>query len=370
MRVLAIVPYHLDFCAGQRFRIELWAKELAKRGIDVEFLPFTNENLTDILYQQGKVAKKAALMFGAFARQLKNTLTTSKPDLVFVYREAAIAGPAIIENIVRRWNVPMVYDIDEPLFVPYKSPSNGYLNRLKFFSKVDDLLKMSDAVFAVNKAIADYAGKFNDDVHIVPMTVDLDRYKPSADPKKENEKPIIVWVGTNTNQPNVETVVPALRRLRKKKDFKLRIIADYEQKFDGLDVEFIKWSFDDEVVLLQESDIGIVPVAESEWTPWKFFFKTVQFMSVGLPVVGSATGSNLETIEEGKSGFLARTEQDWYEKLLVLLEDAEMRHELGAHGRRCAVERFNIESQYDFLEQRFRELAGDSVAAETVQVRA
>jgi glycosyltransferase involved in cell wall biosynthesis len=356
MRIVAIVPYHLDFCAGQRFRIELWAKELARRGIEVEFLPFTNENLTDTLYQQGKVAKKAALMFKAFATQLKNALTTTKPDLVFVYREAAIAGPAIIEKIVRRWNVPMVYDIDEPLFVPYKSPSNGYLNKLKFFSKVDALFRMSDSVFAVNNAIADYAGKFNDDVHVVPMTVDLDRYKPSASPKTGHEKPIIVWVGTNTNQPNVEVVVPALRRLREMHDFKLRIIADYEQKFDGIEVEFIKWSFDDEVRLLQESDIGIIPVAKSPWSPWKFFFKTVQFLSVGLPVVGSATGSNLEIIEDGKNGFLAETEQDWYDKLLLLLEDAEIRREFGASGRKCAVERFNIERQYDFLEKQFKKL--------------
>lgn len=360
MRILAIVPYHLDFCAGQRFRIELWARELAKRDIEIEFLPFTNEHLTDVLYQQGKVTKKAALLFSAFATQLKNALTSTKPDLVFVYREAAIAGPAIIEKIVRRWKVPMVYDIDEPLFVPYRSPSNGYLNRLKFFSKVDDLFRMSDTVFAVNKAIADYAGKFNNDVHVVPMTVDLDRYKPAALKQKSNDKPIIVWVGTSTNQPNVETLAPALRRLRKKHDFKLRIIADYEQKFDGIEVEFIKWSFDDEVRLLQESDIGIVPVAASSWSPWKFFFKTVQFLSVGLPVVGTATGSNLEIIEDGKSGFLAETEEDWHDRLLLLLGDAEMRQKFGAYGRTCAVERFNIERQYDFLEQRFKELAANS----------
>ncbi len=356
MKVLAIVPYHLDFCAGQRFRIELWAKELEKRGIEVEFLPFTNENLTDVLYQSGKIAKKAALMLSAFATQLKNTFKVSKPDVVFIYREAAIIGPAIIEKIVRRWNVPIVYDIDEPLFVPYKSPANGHLNKLKFFSKVDEFFKMSDTVFAVNQAIADYAGKFNSDVQIVPMTVDLDRYKPSDTPKKSDEKPVIVWVGTSTNQPNVELAVPALRRVRQKVDFKLRIIADDPQDFEGLDVEFIKWTFHDEVRLLQESDIGIVPVEKSVWSPWKFFFKTVQFLSLGLPVIGTATGSNLEIIEEGRNGFLAENEQDWYDKCLILLENPEMRRQFGEHGRKAAVEKFNIENQYDFLENQFRKL--------------
>ena len=356
MKVLAIVPYHLDFCAGQRFRIELWATELRKRGIEVEYLPFTNENLTDVLYEQGLVAKKATLMLSAFAKQLKNTFSASKPDIVFIYREAAIAGPLMIEKIVKRWKVPIVYDIDEPLFVPYKSPSNGHLNKLKFFSKVDELFKMSDVVFAVNKAIGDYAGKFNDNVHIVPMTVDLERYQPSKQPKKPNAKPIIAWVGTSTNQPNVELAVPALRKLRDKVDFTLRIIADDPQNFDGLDVEFIKWTFDDEVRLLQESDVGIVPVMESVWSPWKFFFKTVQFLSLGMPVVGTATGSNLEIIEEGKNGFLVETEEDWCDKMLLLLEDAEMREEFGKNGRAMVEERFNIEKQYDFLEEQFRGL--------------
>ena len=363
MKVLAIVPYHLDFCAGQRFRIEMWATELEKRGFEIEYLSFTNENLTDVLYEQGKVAKKATLMLSAFVKQLKNTFRSTKPDLVFIYREAAIAGPAIIEKIVRRWDVPIVYDIDEPLFVPYKSPSSGHLNKLKFFSKVDELFKMSDAVFASSKPIADYAEKFNDNVHIVPMTVDMERYKPSETPKKENETPIIAWVGTRTNQPNVELAVPALRRLREKIDFKLRIIADDPQDFDGLDVEFIQWTFEDEVRHLQESDIGIIPVMESVWSPWKFFFKTIQFLSLGMPVVGTATGSNLGIIEEGKNGFLVETENDWHDKMLILLENPEMRKEFGKNARVLVEERFDIEKQFDFVEEQFRQLQRANVAS-------
>jgi glycosyltransferase involved in cell wall biosynthesis len=355
VKVLAIVPYHLDFCAGQRFRIELWAKELAKRDIQVEYLPFTNQDLTNVLYQQGKHFSKASLMITAFIKQLTKTFQTQKPDLIFIYREAAIAGPAIIEKIVRRWNVPIVYDIDEPLFVPYKSPSNGYLNKLKFFSKVDKLFEMSDCVFVVNKAIGDYASKFNQNIEIVPMTVDINRYQPNK-AKKNNEKPIIAWVGTRSNQPMIELAVPPMRKLAKEKDFKFRIIADDEMKFEGLDVEFVPWAYNVEVPKLQEADIGVVPVKNNEWSPYKFFFKTVQFMSLGLPVVASATGSNLEIIEDGVNGFLAENEKDWYDKLKILLENADLRKQFGEKARETVLERFDIEKQYDFLERKFTEL--------------
>jgi glycosyltransferase involved in cell wall biosynthesis len=355
MKVLAIVPYHLDFCAGQRFRIELWAKKLATRGIEVEYLPFTNQNLTDVLYQQGNSFKKATLMLSAFAGQLAKIFKTNKPDLIFIYREAALIGPAIIEKIVRRWKIPIVYDIDEPLFVPYKSPSNGYLNKLKFFSKVDKLFEMSDCVFAVNKAIGDYASKFNKNIEIVPMTVDINRYQPSKT-KKVNQKPIIAWVGTRTNQPMIELAVPPMRELAKEKDFTFRIIADDEMKFEGLDVDFVPWAYDVEVPKLQEADIGVIPVKENDWSPYKFFFKTVQFMSLGMPVVASATGSNLEIIEDGVNGFLAKDEKDWHEKLKLLIENTDLRKQFGEKARQTVLERFDIEKQYDFLETKFTEL--------------
>src|SRR5918997_3947740 len=120
MKVLAIVPYHTQFCAGQRFRIELWAGHLRDRGIEVEYYPFAGPELTSVLYEPGRRLTKGAAMLSSYAAQLARVLSTRKqPDVVYLYREAALVGPALIERLVRRWRVPVVYDIDEPLFVPY-----------------------------------------------------------------------------------------------------------------------------------------------------------------------------------------------------------------------------------------------------------
>jgi hypothetical protein len=100
MRVLAIVPYHLNFCAGQRFRIELWEKELIKRGIDIEYISFTDQALTDVLYKPKNYLKKSTLMLSLFAKQLYSVLKAKKPDLIFIYREAALLGPPIIEYMI------------------------------------------------------------------------------------------------------------------------------------------------------------------------------------------------------------------------------------------------------------------------------
>jgi glycosyltransferase involved in cell wall biosynthesis len=353
MKVAAIVPYHPDFCAGQRFRIELWARHLKERGIEVEYYPFASPALTGILYETGHVWQKGGLMLRCYVEQLRRVLSASRPDVVYLYREAALIGPAIIESFVRRWNVPVIYDLDEPLFVPYVSPRNGHLNKLKFFSKVNKLFAMSDQVLAVNQAIASHAKRYARRVSVVPMAVDTERYKPAAD-APVLERPRICWVGTLTNQPNLELVAEPLGRLQRERDSVFRVIADEPVSLSGVEVEFVKWSFEREVPLLQECQIGIVPVLPSVWSPWKFFFKLIQFMSLGLPVVATPVGSNLEIIEDGVNGFLAKDADEWQARLRQLLDDEELRRRMGAAARATVEAEFSLTKQIDFIESVFR----------------
>jgi glycosyltransferase involved in cell wall biosynthesis len=354
MKVAALVPYHEGFCAGQRFRIELWAKHLEPRGIEVEYFPFASPTLTGTLYKEGRKFEKGQQMLRCYLQQLRHVLTASKPDLVYIYREAALIGPAWIESLSRRWKVPIIYDIDEPQFVPYVSPRNGRLNTLKFFGKTHQLFRISDHVLAVNKAIGDYAARYAERVSIVPMAVDTDRYRPPVEPA-DSSPPKIVWVGTLTNQPNLELVAEPLARLQQTRGTVMRIIADEPMTLPGVDVEFIRWRYDMEVSQLQACQIGIVPVMPSAWSKWKFFFKLIQYMSLGLPVVATPTGSNLEIIEDGVNGFFADSPSEWYDRLLTLIDNPELRAAMGQAARKTAEERFSLTSQIDFIEKAFSE---------------
>ncbi len=354
MKVLVLAPYHIDFCSGQRGRIELWANYLQKRGFEFEFLTFTDAKLGDVIYEQGFYAQKAWRMVKNFASLLNKTLSASRPDVVFIYREASLIGPAIIETIVRRWNIPIVYDLDEPLFVPYVSPRNGRLNVLKFPHKTDNLVKMSDKVLVVNNALKEYARKFNNNVSVVPMGIDTERYV-SAKVAPENSPIRIVWLGSLTTQANLEIVAKPLKRLSENHNIVLRIIAGEPMEMEGVNVEFIKWSYDGEIRQLQESHIGIVPIKENVWNPWKFFFKTIQFMSVGLPIVATPIGSNNEIVKEGENGFLANTEDEWYNQLKRSIDDVELRRSIGENARQTVEAGFSLSEQIDFIEQVFIE---------------
>ena len=356
MRVAALVPYHVDYCAGQRFRVETWARHLGPRGISFSLLPFASPALTAVLHERGPLLPRAAAMLRCCVDQTARVLREARPDVVYIYREAALVGPALIERLTRRWRAPIVYDLDEPLFVPYVSPSNGRLSTLRWFSKIDGLMRMSDQVWAVNRAIGDYASRISRRVAIVPMAVDTSRYAP-APPLADGAPLRVGWVGTRTSQANLQAVVEPLARLHRSHGATLAVVADEPLSFDGVPVEFTPWSWEVEVPRMHQCQIALVPVKRDDWSPWKFYYKLVQCMSMGIPVVASPIGSNLEIVEDGRTGFLADTPDEWYDRMRRLADDPELRRTMGEAARRLVEEQFSLSGQLDFLERELKAAA-------------
>jgi glycosyltransferase involved in cell wall biosynthesis len=208
---------------------------------------------------------------------------------------------------------------------------------------------MSDQVWAVNRAIGDYATQFSRCVEIVPMAVDTERYV-SAPPLGQDAPLRVGWVGTRTSQTNLEAVVEPLARLHQSHGATLSVVADEPLSFDGVPVEFTPWSWEVEVPSMHRCQIALVPVRPDTWSPWKFYYKLVQCMSMGIPVVASPMGSNLEIVEDGRTGFFADTPDEWYDRMRQLADDPDLRRSMGAAARRVVEERFSLRGQIDFLE--------------------
>jgi len=66
-------------------------------------------------------------------------------------------------------------------------------------------------------------------------------------------------------------------------------------------------------------------------------------MAVGVPVIASEVGVNREIIEDGVNGFLAASEQEWCDKLSLLLKNPELRREIGLAGRKTVEERYSLD---------------------------
>jgi glycosyltransferase involved in cell wall biosynthesis len=369
MRILALVPSLYDTSPGQRFRLEQWTPILNERGIEIDYCSFETEGLHEILYKSGHTAGKIRSILGAFGARISTLRRVRDYDLVYVFREAAVLGPPIFERMVAWSRVPMVFDFDDAVFVPYVSPSNGYLSYLKFPGKTRSICRLSTHVMAGNPYLADYARKVNDHVTIVPTTIDTDKY--TVEPRRADGVPVIGWSGSYSTVQHLDTLRSALQRLAREITFRLRVIGTPKYELEGVDVEALPWRSETEVSDLQLMDIGIMPLPDDKWSKGKCGLKALQYMALGIPTVCSPVGVNTDIIQDGENGNIAATEDEWVEKLAALLKSAELRERLGLAGRATVEARYSARVQAPRVCRIFESIAGagskgrESVGAES-----
>lgn len=344
MRLLAVVPSVYDTSPGQRFRMEQWAPLLEKKGIQVDFRSFECERLNSTLYAPGQTALKVKLVSKAFLRRFALMRSLSAYDAVYIFREAALLGPALFERLIKQSGIPMVFDFDDAVFVPYKSPSNGYLSLLKFPGKTRTICRLAAHVIAGNSYLAEYAARVNSRVTIVPTTIDTAKY--TVDRSKRASDPLIIgWSGSYSTVQHLETLRGALTRLRKRTRFKLRVIGTARFELEGVEVEATPWRSETEVEDLRSMDVGVMPLPDDPWSRGKCGLKALQYMALGIPTVCSPVGVNGEIISNGRNGFLAASEDEWVDRLAQLLGSVRLRETLGLAGRATVEEKYSAAVQ-------------------------
>lgn len=353
MRILCLVPNQLGYSPGQRGSIELWEKVLAPEGIHLEFAPFENDELRKVLYFSGRNAKKAYEMARGYLERLRLLRELDRFDAVFVYREAALIGPALLERLVAR-KKPIIYQLDDPLFVPYKSQYNGYFSHLKFFGKIKRIIEMSKVVMVNSTGIRQFAESYNKNIWQVPSLVDTSKfeYRPFSETP---ERVCVGWSGSPTTLKNLKLVEVPLRNISQKRICDLHFIGGTDIVLRDVDFSSQMWNSETEVEDLRKIQIGLVPLAsDNPWNPYKFIMKTAQYMALGIVPVGTPIASNLEVIRHGENGFLAKDDADWEKYLSLLVIDHKLRNQMSAVCAKDALEKYSLKAKTPLIVDAFR----------------
>jgi len=344
MRLLALVPSLYDKSPGQRYRLEQWEPLLRERGVDITYAPFECAELNDVVYKQGQIAKKLRLVVQALGRRAALLSKLTNYDVIYLHREAALLGPAVFERLIHRSGVPIVFDFDDAIFLSYKSPSNGYLSYLKFAGKTKTNCRLAAHVMVGNPYLAEYARQFNQNVSIIPTTIDTDKYKPVN--IEDASGPIVIgWTGSHSTVQHLDTLRSALAKLAQRESIRLRVIGTPNYQIEGVEFETIMWRSETEVEDLSAVDIGIMPLPDDNWARGKCGAKALQFMAMGIPTVCSPVGVNTDIIQDNENGLIANSEDEWIEKLSLLIRSRELRARLGKAGRQTIEQRFSAAVQ-------------------------
>jgi glycosyltransferase involved in cell wall biosynthesis len=352
MRVLALVPGIYDTSPGQRYRIEQWQGGLKLLGVEITFAAFEDKNLNTVLYARKQWLKKSVGIGNAFLRRLSTIGESKSYDMVYVFREASLLGPSIFERLIHFRHVPLVFDFDDAVFLPYRSPANGWLSLLKAPGKTGTICRLASQVMVGNNYLAQYARQFNRNVTVIPTTIDTETYR--VQPVRNATSPVIGWTGSYSTVQHLDLLRSTFSELARRERFRVRVIGPSAYKLEGVDVEVVQWRSHTEAQDLAAVDIGIMPLPDNPWSRGKCGCKALQYMGLGIPAVCSPVGMNTDLIRDGENGFLADNSEEWIAKLTRLLRSTELRRKLGLAGRKTVEERFSAASQVPRVREIFR----------------
>ncbi|MFA6512397.1 MAG: glycosyltransferase family 4 protein [Patescibacteria group bacterium] len=220
---------------------------------------------------------------------------------------------------------------------------------------------------AVSEAAKSFFSKyFTGPWEILPNGVNIERFHPSNAPMPHlaGGPPTILFVGRMDPRKGVNIMLDAFTRLAKDApDARLVVVGGgilihHYKRYVPLDlrprVQFMNYvSWQDLPRYYASADICCFPAYGRE----SFGIVLAEAMAAGKPMVASDIVGYRAVIDDGKNGLLAKTADaaDFARKLKILLDDKDLRRNMGEHGRHKAETHYAWPAIVDKLEGYYRQ---------------
>ncbi len=341
-RILIICPYPVDVAAGQRLKYEQYISDWKNNGYIVDISPFMRLPMWNIVHKNGNMVLKMLYTIEGIFIRIKDLFRLKKYDLVYIHMYVSPVGTSFFERVYRAIASKVIFDLEDNRFLGANNEKTRLAQIFRSTDKTKYLVKKSDHVITSSPALNDFCLQFNEKKQCTYITssVNTEKFVPKND-YSNNKKIAIGWTGTFSSRPYLDLLRPVFIELKKQRDFKLIVIGNFDYSFPEMDMEVIQWSRDTEVEDLQKIDIGVYPLPMDEWVMGKSGLKAIQYMSFGLPCVATDFSTAKQFIQPDENGILVKTQEDWINALIKLIDNPDLRKRIGENARRTALEKFS-----------------------------
>lgn len=225
-----------------------------------------------------------------------------------------------------RLSRPLLFDFDDAIWTRSGRPYSWWTKR-RVEKRLKGWLEMSVCTTVANGYLKEYASKSAKRVEKIPMALDLERWTP----KKEREEILIGWSGHPVNIPYLERIEPDLKRVLEKYPRAKLAVHSGERPRLSIPYRYIPFKPGDEPSFIRSLSIGLLPLAEDEYTKGKSPIKALQYLACGVPIVGPAFGAT-EEIHSEVHGVVVN-QRDWFYALSSALDNPQKMRFLGEQGR-------------------------------------
>ncbi len=342
-RILCLA-YMTDENASARQRIYKYSKCLDPGKVRLHIVAPASPGIYGRLYARGKKWRHYLYFIVVFLNRFLALWNSPRYDAVFLQREIMsefFYDPPFFIFALKALNPNIIYDLDDALWI---LPPHSSIGKNRLLSKLAIMrfkwnVRSSKVVVASTEKIAKQARKFNPNVIVIPTLVDVDEYPLKK--HREKEPVTIGWVGGGGNVKFLKLIEKPLAAISKTNKIVVRILSSATIGLKGVPVEFVKWNKETANREMEKFDIGLMPLPNNPYTAGKAGFKLLEYMAAGIPPVASAVGVNSKLIDDGGTGFLANTPDEWQSAIKRLIDDPALRDRIGRNGNAFVRENYD-----------------------------
>lgn len=354
---IALLTKYGDLAASTRQRFQQYRPFLEEVDFQLVPRPLLDNSYLQQLYKSGSKAR--AHIAVRYLDRLRWLLSKPDVDLIWLHCELFPYLPGLLETLSTWPGKPIVYDFDDAIFHNYDLNRRRLVRKFLGY-KLHKTIGAAEMAFCGNDYLANYARPFCSRIEIVPTVVNAAIFFPSPSERRFDRAARIGWIGTpSTWNEYLRDMLPTLKHVAASECGRIAIMGADKGAEEHPLLDFVEWTEAGEVPFLQALDIGIMPLTDTPWARGKCGYKLIQYMACGLPVVASPVGVNRDIVEHGVNGFLAESDDEWRAAIKTLLNDAELRHRMGAAGRKKVEEEYSLQIWGPRVAQMLRSVVED-----------
>ena len=337
MNILVLSKYD-DKGASSRYRFYQYIPSLRNEGWKIRTEPLLSNNYIAFLYDKKKLPISEIIL--SYCKRIVLLLNKKKYDIIWIEQEAFPWIPFFIEKIFTKSKTKIVADYDDAFFLRYDHHVNKIV-RYFLGSKIDGVMENADLILAGNDYLAGRA-RVNSarQIEIFPTVVDTGKYIKIK--VRKDDVFTIGWIGSPGTAKYLYLIRDAFKKVFDGGGVNFSFVGAGELMFDEFQYSNIKWDETTEVKEISKFDVGIMPLPDDSWEKGKCGLKLIQYLSCGIPVIGSPVGVNDKIIEHGINGFKANSTEEWVKYFMILKNDSALREKMGNEGRNFIIKNYSL----------------------------
>lgn len=297
-------------------------------------------------------------------------LTRTRGSFITLFFRLLCFDVVVFQKQYTRWHVliakwarilgkTVVFDIDD-------APSRT--NNKKTLENVAKMISGSSLVLAGCDKLVEFTSQYNSNVLLVPSTVKLENYESSDRVVSDDGVFTLGWIGNGAHYRDdlVQILAEPLRRLAQLYPLRLKIVGacgveqlrEVFSAIDGLEVDLIDqidWASPTATRdAMQGVDVGLYPLLENNFNPYKCGFKALEYMALGIPVIVTPVSVSADIVRDGVDGYICASDDAWVQAIESLVKDVALRKKMGEYGMEQVKAHYSTKGVASVLAEKFK----------------